>query len=359
MLTGELTQRMQVVTTKISERVEHLMDMPVATTATAAGTSRTQTAAGVSGRTKTQPASGVIARATPATEAPRPAAPAAPSAPVSPVTEVTATGMANSKAIETQVAGALGEVAMLLNNVEVRGLGRGGGRFGGPPESAGPGTVTSGTAAAEAALRAGTVVRPLTPQDRSGQPGGRGRGGDQGAPTGTSVDASAQGQGREGDGRGPRRFRFDGPPPDGSGPGGDRGGPPPPGPTVADDDPTHLKIDLAPIRRDLFREMAPNGSFDTMTPEERQRVGAKSISASSASCRGFNSPPPSFKRRRKPQSRPRPRPPRRTRPVPPTIPTTGAVAAFGAGPHSRDTGQAAADPPRATRAGGRASRRCR
>ena len=30
MLTGELTQRMQVVTTQISERVEHLMDMPVA-----------------------------------------------------------------------------------------------------------------------------------------------------------------------------------------------------------------------------------------------------------------------------------------------------------------------------------------
>ena len=29
MLTGELTQRMQVVTTQISERVEHLMDMPV------------------------------------------------------------------------------------------------------------------------------------------------------------------------------------------------------------------------------------------------------------------------------------------------------------------------------------------
>src|SRR5215471_14533244 len=33
MLTGELTQRMQVVTAQISERVEHLMDMPVATAA--------------------------------------------------------------------------------------------------------------------------------------------------------------------------------------------------------------------------------------------------------------------------------------------------------------------------------------
>ena len=38
-------------------------------------------------------------------------------------------------------------------------------------------------------------------------------------------------------------------------------------------DPTHLKMDLTSIRRELFREMAPNGTFETMTPEERQRVG--------------------------------------------------------------------------------------
>ena len=34
-----------------------------------------------------------------------------------------------------------------------------------------------------------------------------------------------------------------------------------------------MKIDLAPIRRELFREMAPSGTLETMTPEERQRVG--------------------------------------------------------------------------------------
>src|SRR6266851_612853 len=40
MLTGELTERMQVVTTQISDRVEHLMDMPVAaSTAAVTGTS--------------------------------------------------------------------------------------------------------------------------------------------------------------------------------------------------------------------------------------------------------------------------------------------------------------------------------
>ena len=38
-------------------------------------------------------------------------------------------------------------------------------------------------------------------------------------------------------------------------------------------DPTHLKMDLTSIRRELFREMAPNGTFETMTPDERQRVG--------------------------------------------------------------------------------------
>jgi serine phosphatase RsbU (regulator of sigma subunit) len=43
---------------------------------------------------------------------------------------------------------------------------------------------------------------------------------------------------------------------------------------VADaSDPTHMKLDLTPIRRDLFREMAPNGSFEQMTPEERARIG--------------------------------------------------------------------------------------
>ena len=46
MLTAELTQRMQVVTSQISERVQHLMDMPVAAS--------TMVAAGTAGRTSTQ-----------------------------------------------------------------------------------------------------------------------------------------------------------------------------------------------------------------------------------------------------------------------------------------------------------------
>src|SRR5262245_10291586 len=46
MLTSELTQRMQVVTSQISERVQHLMDMPV--------TASTMVAAGTTGKTSTQ-----------------------------------------------------------------------------------------------------------------------------------------------------------------------------------------------------------------------------------------------------------------------------------------------------------------
>src|SRR4029079_19352442 len=40
-----------------------------------------------------------------------------------------------------------------------------------------------------------------------------------------------------------------------------------------DGDPTHMKIDLAPIRRELFRELVPGRSMEQLTPEERQRVG--------------------------------------------------------------------------------------
>src|SRR5215207_10463840 len=66
MLTGELTQRMQVVTTQISERVQDLMDMPM--------TPATST----SGRQSAVVPRDVTARAT------RPAAPAAPAAPAPP-----------------------------------------------------------------------------------------------------------------------------------------------------------------------------------------------------------------------------------------------------------------------------------
>src|SRR3954469_5551166 len=165
MLTGELTQRMQVVTTQIGDRVEHLMDMPMVTAR----------ATGTSGTSKSTPRQTVAAR----TESPAaPASPAPPAAPAAPV----AAAAVDEAAIERQVAGTLGEVAMLLNNVEVRGLGR----RGAAPASA--------PAPVDGLPAPGALLPPVPPE-----PGA---------------------------------------------------------------DPNHIKVDLAPIRRDLFREMTPSGRFD-------------------------------------------------------------------------------------------------
>jgi serine phosphatase RsbU (regulator of sigma subunit) len=260
MLTGELTERMQVVTTQVSDRVERLMDMPAAAS-TAAVT-------GTSGQARSSPTHTVVARSTTPTQAAPPAAPSPPPAPEAPA--IAAAAAIDSRAIEAQVAGALGEVAMLLNNVEVRGLGRFGGRSGAPqgsPSAAGGrGAVPSGFAAAEAALRAANIPLPPFLSNPSVQPGGRGRAG-----TAAPTDASEG----EGDGRrGPRRGggRPDRQPADSAAPGAQRGAPPS-GASNPNVDPTHVKIDLAPIRRELFREMAPSGTLEKMTPEERQRVG--------------------------------------------------------------------------------------
>ena len=267
MLTGELTQRMQVVTKQISERVEHLMDVPAA--------APTPAATGTSGQTASSPRN-VAARSTPASR-PATTAPAAPSAPSIP-SLVSAQAVIDQRAVEAQVADALGEVAMLLNNVEVRGLGRGAppataagrgagrqGTISGTPLAIAPGTVVLGaTVPAQPPSRTWTLQRPGgrgRPEDgRGGQgfrwsdmpPGGRdgGRRDSRGGP----LDGARSGEPREAAGAAPD-------------------GVPAAGARDEAADPTHMKVDLAPIRRELFRQMAPDGSFEQMTPEERQRVG--------------------------------------------------------------------------------------
>src|SRR3954469_8790619 len=89
MLTGELTQRMQVVTTQIGDRVEHLMDMPMVTAS----------ATGTSGKAKPAPRRTVVA----GTEPPA-ASPAPPAAPAPAIAAVAV----DEGAIERQVAGTLG-----------------------------------------------------------------------------------------------------------------------------------------------------------------------------------------------------------------------------------------------------------
>lgn len=244
MLTSELTQRMQVVTSQISDRVQRLMDMPVATS--------TAGAAGTTGSSRTSTAPMTVARkstprhAAPTTATTTPPAPASPAVPA-PV---------DATAIEQQVAASLGEVAMLLNNVEVRGMGR----RGGPPPGAAPGSNP-------ADLGAGGRTPPSAepnrqrPPDRSGRDGGRGRGFGP-PPAGQRDDAGVL----------PHGPPLPPVPPS-------IGTPVPPQvtpgttPNVSFPDPNQMRVDLAPIRRELFREMAPNGSFDQMTPEERQRIG--------------------------------------------------------------------------------------
>lgn len=265
MLTGELTQRMQVVTTQVSDRVERLMDMPAAAS-TAAVT-------GTSGKARSASSRTVVARSTVSTQV---ATPAAPEPPPAPAAAATALAAIDPSTMEARVAGALGEVAMLLNNVEVRGLNRFGGRgaMPAPPGTALPGTVPPGAGATDGATRAGTLPSRPVLQDGSVAFRGRGRGrGGNGRSDAPGTPAPPDAAGREGPPsdarRGPRSFRPDAPPGMPAAPGA------PPAGTAADPnvDPTHMKIDLAPIGRELFREMAPSGTFEKMTPEERQRVG--------------------------------------------------------------------------------------
>jgi serine phosphatase RsbU (regulator of sigma subunit) len=273
MLTGELTQRMQVVTTQIGDRVGHLMDMPVPATTAVTGTTGRIRSANTSRSTRT-----VVARATPLPQGS--GGQAAPNAPPAPASPAKVAGAAVAAAIdpntmERQVAGALGDVAMLLNNVEVRGLGRGGGR--GPFPASGtppPGAIPPGGGPFDGGPRAGTLPSRPVLQDGSLASRGRGRGRGGNGRGGFRPDGQQLPGQREGIPTAPVP-PLPGTPPQAivaPQPGAAPQSPAPPSP---DADPTHMKLDLTPIRRELFREMTQNGTLETMTPEERQRVGAE------------------------------------------------------------------------------------
>src|SRR5215471_12042842 len=178
MLTTELTQRMQVVTAQISDRVQRLMDMPVvASTAVATGTAGTTTSSSshtVVARTSPVPKSAATAPK-PAATASKPAATAA-AATRSSAPSAQPDTAAGPRAIEQQVASSLGEVAMLLNNVEVRGTGRYSGL-------AAPGAATSVGVGAGRGAGGRTPPgaepdrhRPFPSDGSMGRDGGRGRG---------------------------------------------------------------------------------------------------------------------------------------------------------------------------------------
>ncbi len=257
-LAGELTQRMELVTAQISERVEDLMNMPQ------------------------PPAVAVRTTGEPAPAAPAAAPTAAPTVPpavaaAQPPADTQAAGL-------DSVAEALGEVSMLLNNIEVRGIrGRGREGRGSGPATAGSAATTTPSAAAPAAP-VPPASPPAAPQP-SAPPSVPPAGGEPPLPGSTAVESATA------------------PPPDGSpaarsgepdrerrnGNRGrrtqrpERGATNVPLPSVSALPPVaapgeaegadRLTFDMMPIRRELIQQLVgSNEEWQRLTPEERQKI---------------------------------------------------------------------------------------
>ena len=223
-LAGELSQRMRAVTTQLGQRVETLMELPTAETR----------------RTESEPRAAAVPK-----PAPAPAPPAAPMA---------------SEVVQPQMAELdlkLGELAELINNIEIRG-GRGPRRFGQPPDGRGPGRPEGGV-----------FVAPVPPDPSAPSAG---------SPTGPSGSVPAGGvtvPTPPGPPTGPRDgFERGGrsrPPPEARG-----AGEPVPGQVEDAGDPRRIRIDLRQIRRELFDELvADREAFDALPLEEKQKVFAQ------------------------------------------------------------------------------------
>jgi serine phosphatase RsbU (regulator of sigma subunit) len=216
LLAGELSQRMQVVTAQLSERVGHLMDVAEA---------RAEASAAASKLSAVEAAKAAEAAAV-----------------VSAPTQQ-----------ETQVAHALGEMAMLLNNIELRGL-RG-------PRPPPPGAAP------------GAPPRPFTPGGRGrGDEGDRrGRGSPPPVPTGSSVAPPAPT-----DAAPPIAPTPPTPPVAGASPRPGRPSPnpePPVDPNSAPRD--RIMIDIGPMRRDIVRQFVPEGKWEQLSEQDRQRIMAE------------------------------------------------------------------------------------
>jgi serine phosphatase RsbU (regulator of sigma subunit) len=229
LLAAVLNQRMQVITSQLSDRIEHLIDMtaPEPTVAPAPPQGTTRVA---------QPANAT-----------------ATSAPPSPGTAMTA---AEQDQMSHRVADVLGEAAVLLNSVNVQGMGRMGPRPNGPG-----GTARSGGQGADATAGRGPGSTPGR-ADTSGQaatrPPTRGASGAPG-----TVPSSANPN--------PTNPTPSTPP---ATPRPPLTLPPPgtPDPSVFVQTDNGMKIDLTQIRHDLYRQILPTTTAEQLTPEERQRV---------------------------------------------------------------------------------------
>jgi serine phosphatase RsbU (regulator of sigma subunit) len=230
LLAGELSQRMQLVTARLSERVEHVVDM--AELEAALEDARAHQAASEA-----------------ASVAGRPAA-AAPPAPVQPVVPVP-TGL-----MTDQLTRSLGEAAMLLNSLELQALpGAWRSRFGPRGDPRAP---------AGASGRAGRTDpgAPTDPRPPAGSPARSDRGVPARDARGVSPRGTPGTPGAPDAGLPPA-----GPRPPGSSPGGT-----PPSSRLDGPPMDKFLIDLAPIRRAVAKELLPEGRIEDLTPEQRTRL---------------------------------------------------------------------------------------
>ena len=250
LLSAVLNQRMQVITMQLGDRIEHLIDVstpPPAPTPSTPATTRATT----------------------------PAQPAAPSpAPA-------ATPAVSQEQATQQVANALGEAALLLNTVNVQGFrgftmtGRPGGpgrdpgcrRRNGPRrrtrwQSARRADAPSATIRHDWRLRRAGAARPGEPEQardgacdqRRRQPGVTPPGAP-GAPTTLVVLPPSTTGGRGANANAASATGAD-------------------SRTVVTTE-NGMKIDLSQIRRDIYRQILPSQSAESLTPEERRRVASE------------------------------------------------------------------------------------
>ncbi len=231
MLAGDLTDRMKLVTAQLSQRFERLMDLP------AAGQPQS-IAVSVNG--------GAAARGSTA------AATASTTREESSADEATAAA--------ARLSDELGELALLLNNIEVRGFGRG---------------------------RRGFGARGTPDTDASGarrEPGAGGGDPFAGRRGGGGVAAPSLPPGSGAESQAPPRSVPGIPapenPPDPSsavtaGQGARVGGSGAP-PTDTPDDPGRIRIDLGPVRRELLQQIFPERErWDELSQQERELIQLK------------------------------------------------------------------------------------
>lgn len=229
-LSSEMTQRMQLVTTELSNRVEQLVDMEPSVVRVS----------------QTKNADAVAAQPLPAPAQTAPAQPAAP-APID-LTKLAIPAIATATTMdEAEVAEALGAAAMLLRTVELQGMR--GARTPNPRFEAGRGGVPD---------RPADPNRP--PDQRLGRGGvrpprtGGAPGQGQGVTAGTAAVPLTPGT--------PAVSATPNPNPAAT------TVTPPAAPTAAE----RIVIDMGAITREMFAKYVPEGGFEKMTPEQRQQM---------------------------------------------------------------------------------------